>query len=374
MRKNIFIGVCCFFMVQNLFAQDNEVFYRFMKKYVHNWSVGYYERTENDSVKLVEQIGKVKPDYFFDKKLNSKALKGKYVILNFWATWCEGCRILSCDIDSMIREEPSVYDGVQVIGVDAHEGLVDKGFKARKWWEANISTYPAVYGEKADECCDLLKGEHPSVFLLNDQGIVCGRWDAWSPGVAEYITTAIWALKVMPERGIEANMDNVRYYMDRKEYMKALYLLEMMPDKPENSACRYVCMLGVGAFDHATACFRSLQEKYERSKSTENDWNWKPSREYVEIMKTIGSTVYDSGTESLEILKNGIDALKICIDADASDVVCLEQMGMLRIRYADAYKLTGIEMLRQALRKIDNGGNDIGVKERIEKSLEMYEE
>ncbi len=357
-------------MMENLSAQDYDAYYRFMEKYVSNWSWGYADM--NDDYKMIKQVGEVIPEYHFDKALNNEALKGKFVLLNFWATWCEGCRILSCDIDTMIQKNPSVYEGVQVIGVDAHEKMVDKGFKAKKWWAENISTYPAVYGKAADACCDFLRGGHPSAFLLDVRGVVCGRWDAWTSDVAEAITTAIWILKTVPEQNIQANLENVKRFMEQKEYLKALYLLEMMPDMAESSAYRYICMLNVGAFDKAVTYFKELQKKYEQDKSEENAYNWKPSREYVEIMKAIGEAVYNSGRGELEILKNGIYAMGICIDADVDNFIYFEKAGLLRIRYAESYRRSGIGLLKEALLRVNESGNNIEDKARIEKLLESY--
>ena len=115
MRKFVCIVTVLLSIVVTVKAQDYEALGKFMKKYSQNWARSYNE-----------QIGQPMPSYHFDKKLNSKALKGKFVVLNFWATWCGGCRILSCDLDTVLFRNMTPYKGVQVIGVDAHENMVDK--------------------------------------------------------------------------------------------------------------------------------------------------------------------------------------------------------------------------------------------------------
>lgn len=363
MKRVVLILSCFAFSITVGYAQDVDALNRFMKKYSQNWKEGYmYD--DNGKYSIVKQLGTPVPNFHFDKELNDSALKGKYVVLNFWATWCEGCRILSCDIDSMIQINPSVYEGVQVIGVDAHERLADKGFKAKQWWKENITTYPAVYGKASDACCDSLRGGHPSAFLVDNRGIIRGRWDAWSPKVAEEITMAIWALKIMPEQNISVNMEAVNSYMENKDYMKALYLLEMLPESLENSALRYMCMVERGLYWKATKYFDSLQDKYKDNRS----------EEYVRAMRKIGDYVYHLDLSQLDILKNGINAFQVCMNSGLSnDAGVLERLGVLRIRYAELYKQSGIYMLKQALSKMEEVEHNASDRQRMEELLESYE-
>ncbi len=69
----------------------------------------------------LEMIGKPIPSFNFNKKLNSKALRGTYYILDYWASWCVPCRELVKDIDSVLVCSPDFDKTVQVIGVDCGE-------------------------------------------------------------------------------------------------------------------------------------------------------------------------------------------------------------------------------------------------------------
>lgn len=372
MKKTIGIVVGVLLSVVAAQAQDYAALDRFMKKYCQNWKAGYQQQVAGtERLELVEQLGQPMPEFYFTRQLNSKKLRGKFVVLNFWATWCGGCRILSCDIDTMMRRDPGVYEGVQVIGVDANETLADKGYKAEAWWKEKGIGYPTVGGKNADACCAAVNGRHPTAMLVDDRGIIRGRWDAWSPGVASAINLAIWALKTVPEQGIRADVENVKKYMENGENLKALYLLELMPENRENSILRYKCLM---ITDGRKACeyFEKLKQKYEGNKPADA-WSWVPDEEYLGIAREIADYIYASSSSDMDVLKNGVDAMRVVMSSrEAKSYSDYEKLGVLRVKYAEAYRQRGLDMLKMAIDAAEKDGNESEVK-RLQKKLESYQ-
>ena len=78
----LLISLCLGFSQSH--AQDYEQLDKYMSKYSGTWC-----RPSMSVENVKSQLGKPMPEFNFSKTLNSKALKGRPVVLTFWATWCE---------------------------------------------------------------------------------------------------------------------------------------------------------------------------------------------------------------------------------------------------------------------------------------------
>jgi thiol-disulfide isomerase/thioredoxin len=109
-----------------------------------------------------------------DQNLNLADFKGKVVLVNFWATWCDPCRVeIPWLIDMQARYGPK---GFTVIGVamDDEGKSVVAPFVAKERFEVNGQklpmSYPIVIG--TDEASNKFGGilGYPTSFLISRDG------------------------------------------------------------------------------------------------------------------------------------------------------------------------------------------------------------
>lgn len=358
MKKLIYMAVLLFAVIA-VKAQDYEAFNKFMRDYSKGWMTDYRKPAGN-TMEMIKQVGEPAPEFYFDKKLNSKALKGKFIVINFWSTWCGSCINLVHDLDTVLFRNMQPYGGVQFIGVDSHETVSER--EAQKWWEDRGLHYPCGYGKGADACAEAFHGNHPSAIIIDDQGIIRGRWDGWSPRLAEIIRMAIWALKIVPEQGIQADLATVKGLVEEKEYLKALYLLEIMPENIESAALKYQCKLEVSE-NSAIRYFDVIQEKY------------RGDEQYLAVMESVMHLVLASDSRTDAVIKNGLDAVERLLRSGRNgDYRVHEAMGILCYRYGESFRRKGVQALENSIpaAKMNRVGDD--VIKHLEEQVKIYRE
>lgn len=358
MKKLIYMAVLLFAVIA-VKAQDYEAFNKFMRDYSKGWMTDYRKPAGN-TMEMIKQVGEPAPEFYFDKKLNSKALKGKFIVINFWSTWCGSCINLVHDLDTVLFRNMQPYGGVQFIGVDSHETVSER--EAQKWWEDRGLHYPCGYGKGADACAEAFHGNHPSAIIIDDKGIIRGRWDGWSPRLAEIIRMAIWALKIVPEQGIQADLATVKGLVEEKEYLKALYLLEIMPENIESAALKYQCKLEVSE-NSAIRYFDVIQEKY------------RGDEQYLAVMESVMHLVLASDSRTDAVIKNGLDAVERLLRSGRNgDYRVHEAMGILCYRYGESFRRKGVQALENSIpaAKMNRVGDD--VIKHLEEQVKIYRE
>lgn len=358
MKKLIYMAVLLFAVISAR-AQDYEAFNKFMREYSRGWMTDYRKPAGN-TMTMVKQVGEPAPEFYFDKKLNSKALKGKFVVINFWSTWCGSCINLVHDLDTVLFRNMQPYEGVQFIGVDSHEKVSER--EARKWWKDHCINYSCGYGKGADACAEAFHGNHPSVIIIDDQGIVRGRWDGRSPKLAEIVRMAIWVLKIVPEQGIQADLATVKKLVEEKEYLKALYLLEIIPENIESAALKYQCKLEISE-NSAIRYFDVIREKY------------RDDEQYLSVMEGIMYLVLASDSKADAVIKNGLDAAESLLRSRRNgDYRVHEAMGVLCYRYGESFKRKGFQALENSIpaAKMNREGDD--VIKHLEEQVKIYRE
>jgi peroxiredoxin len=101
------------------------------------------------------------------KSVNSEQLKGKVVVLDFWATWCPPCR---SEIPGYVELQKKYGDaGLAIVGVSLDRG--DTGV-VKKFIEEQKINYLIVMGH--DKIVDAFGGVDaiPTTFIIDREGTV----------------------------------------------------------------------------------------------------------------------------------------------------------------------------------------------------------
>jgi thiol-disulfide isomerase/thioredoxin len=72
------------------------------------------------------------------RRISSADLKGKVVIVNFWATWCPPCR---AEIPDLVKLQNKYRDQLQIIGISDDD---DPPAVVKKWADERGMNYPIV--------------------------------------------------------------------------------------------------------------------------------------------------------------------------------------------------------------------------------------
>jgi thiol-disulfide isomerase/thioredoxin len=112
-------------------------------------------------------------------------LKGKVVVLSFWATWCGPCRELEPEFVQIAKNYTGNTNLVfYAVNTDADESLVP-AFLAKQKWDV-----PVVFADGLDDSMKI--NSLPTVVVLDRAGKISFRMDGFSPqSFTESLTTAI---------------------------------------------------------------------------------------------------------------------------------------------------------------------------------------
>lgn len=116
------------------------------------------------------------------------AYRGRYILLNFWATWCEPCKVEMPELQAL--HDAMKESNVVVIAISMQE----EREKVRKFLHATSYTFP-VYADPDGKVAELYGVTSiPLTYLINPQGKIEGRalgprnWN--DPALREYFRGA----------------------------------------------------------------------------------------------------------------------------------------------------------------------------------------
>jgi peroxiredoxin len=104
-----------------------------------------------------------------DGNLSLKSLRGKAVVLNFFASWCDPCKREAPVLEQLWQRDRT--QGLVVLGIDANDSRGD----ARKFLRVHDVTYPVVFDHNGRVASNSYAVANlPVTYVLNPQGRIVG--------------------------------------------------------------------------------------------------------------------------------------------------------------------------------------------------------
>lgn len=135
------------------------------------------EKTKESSTKITDD-SVFAPDFLlYDQNENEwhlKDLRGKTVVLNFWATWCPPCRMEMPDFQKVYEElKNSNNQSVVILGIASPEyGQETNAKEIKKFLTQNNYSYPTLMDFDGNISMTYYISAYPTTFIINPEGKV----------------------------------------------------------------------------------------------------------------------------------------------------------------------------------------------------------
>lgn len=130
-------------------------------------------RRDKSSPEGVVKIGAPAPDFTLrdleGRALSLKSLRGKVVILTFWATWCPACRSELPSLDAVNRRLGP--QGAVVLGINGGEPTA----RVKSFMTTGHLDFPVVMDESGDIHAMYQVRQYPTTFIIDRQGRLVDR-------------------------------------------------------------------------------------------------------------------------------------------------------------------------------------------------------
>ncbi|WP_461205333.1 TlpA family protein disulfide reductase [Clostridium sp. DL1XJH146] len=129
------------------------------------------EDVNADDENFALEVGKESPDFTLtDLEGNDVSLsdyKGKYVLINFWATWCHFCVEEMPDLEKFNNENEDIV----VLAVNVKESHAE----AEKFVNDGGYTFTTLLDDKGTVSNDYLVAAFPTSYFIDKEGLFLGR-------------------------------------------------------------------------------------------------------------------------------------------------------------------------------------------------------
>ena len=99
-----------------------------------------------------------------------KEYRGRWVLVNFWASWCDPCRSEAPELVTFQKAHGG--QNFTVVGIDTQD-ISDDGLKFAKQFGL---TYPLLHDGNGDDAHEFGTTGVPETFLLEPNGKLAGDW------------------------------------------------------------------------------------------------------------------------------------------------------------------------------------------------------
>lgn len=129
---------------------------------------------DEDPDAYVYEIPRAAPDFAFKtlagESFALESLKGQWVVVDFWATWCKPCVETMPALNAWVKE-----GAVRAVGVSIDTGK-DREKKVQKFLEKHPVNYPIVIDTEKDAAWEDYKVKIlPTILLIDPQGQIVAR-------------------------------------------------------------------------------------------------------------------------------------------------------------------------------------------------------
>lgn len=102
------------------------------------------------------------------KTMDLASFRGKPVLVSFWATWCEPCRVEMPEVEALFRRSNGRFS---IIGVS----MDDDALKIPPFLKEHKVTFPIVVADRKVTASYAVRGL-PTAFLIDAEGRIARRW------------------------------------------------------------------------------------------------------------------------------------------------------------------------------------------------------
>lgn len=125
------------------------------------------------------------------KKVTNKSLRGKVVLIDFWATWCAPCVAASPMMNRLQRKYAS--QGLVILGANVMDNSADAAVKYKK---KHGYTYTFTTGGEKLQGALSIQGL-PCFVFVNRKGVIADIQTAWSPALEKQFEGTIQRVLAM---------------------------------------------------------------------------------------------------------------------------------------------------------------------------------